>query len=49
MTKEGSPNCKFHNPGAGVHVQRRGHISYIVEMHSSPLLPGIDQTKQVYS
>ena len=29
------PNCKFHDPGAGVLVLGCGHISYIVKMHFS--------------
>ena len=34
MTKEGSTkNCKFRDPGVGVLILGRGHISRIVKMH----------------
>ena len=52
MTKEGSTKIvNFMNPGTGVFVLERGHISHKVKLHylfknSSSLLPGIDQTSQ---
>ena len=45
-------NCKFHGLGAAVFVLGHGHISYTLKRHyffSSSLLPGMDQTNEVYN
>ena len=45
MTKEESTKIlNYMTPGAGVLVLECGHISCIVKMHSSSLLPGLGQT-----
>ena len=55
MAKEGTtPIVNFMTPGAGVLGLRCGYVNHIVKcispfQKSSSLLPGIDQTNEVYS
>ena len=50
MTKKGSTKIvNFMTLRTAVLVLGRGHISNIVKIHYSSLLPGIDQTNYVYS